>query len=446
MILNICESLREIGEMTCVTSAWCSRGQTQSEVVGHAKTEFSFIFLNRTSLVSNLAVYFLRWLDCFLSRVIFQGKAFVLNASGDDVKAEQKILLILHRLNKIKSQHRQVMKELHKHLTTQVDVVAKALSEYLKSYDVRARFTSWTLDDVPEADNSWEVTENNILKALRSRMKDILDQWEEDNQMFANARESLVQLFQQRFNFVEGELRNLQGAATADELNIPENDPDDDYLQLTTEAKIIIGVGIPIWVPLGLVALVIGVPVVGVLAIKSKVEDKSRIKKYERDKCAFMVEKSADYLDDVTKESKIKDFVVEQLEEAQLCLKQIEARIPELIEADELLYNQLRDERRSSREIQDLYQPSVDMASSIRGELAVFGFQEIHALDISSEELEWKENKSSCLSSGAFTTVYEGKLTRHGVEDTLTVALTVYNEILDTVNANQIMAKVERLR
>jgi len=32
------------------------------------------------------------------------------------------------------------------------------------------------------------------------------------------------------------------------------------------------------------------------------------------------------------------------------------------------------------------------------------------------------------------------------VEETLTVALTVYNEVLDTINANQIMAKVERLR
>ena len=28
MTLNFCESLREIGEMACVTSAWSSRGQT----------------------------------------------------------------------------------------------------------------------------------------------------------------------------------------------------------------------------------------------------------------------------------------------------------------------------------------------------------------------------------------------------------------------------------
>ena len=396
-------------------------------------------------MVSNLGVYLLRWLDCFLSRVVFQGKAFVLNASGDHAKAEQKLLSILHRLNKIKSQHGEVMEELRRNLKTQVEVAVKTLSEYLTSDGFRARFTSWTLDEVPKAEISWEVTINNIMKALRSRMKETLDQFEEDNQMFANARESLVQLFQQRFSYVEGELRNLQGAATADELDIPESDPPDDDLVFTTREKIIIGVASPIWVPLSLVALVIGVPVVGVMAIKSKVEDKNRIKKYEKDRCTFMAEASADYLDDLD-ESEIRHFVEEQLEEAQLCLKQIEARIPGLIEADELLYNQLRDERRSSKEIQGLYQPSVDTASSIRGHLAVFGLREIYARDISSEELDWKEDNSSRLWSGAYANVYQGELKRHGVEETLTVALEVYNEVLTTSNANQIMAKVELLR
>lgn len=116
-----------------------------------------------------------------------------MNASGDHVNAEQKILSILHRLNKINSQQGQVMEELQNNMKTQVDVAVKTLSEYLKSDDVRARFTSWTLDEVPKAENFWEVTRSNILNAFRSRMKDILDQLEEDNQMFENASESLVE-------------------------------------------------------------------------------------------------------------------------------------------------------------------------------------------------------------------------------------------------------------
>ena len=76
--------------------------------------------------------------------------------------------------------------------------------------------------------------------------------------------------------------------------------------------------------------MVIGAPVVGILAIKNKIEEKSKIKKYERDKCAFMAEAPADFLDDVTDETVLKLFVKDQLKEVKLCLKQIEARIPRL--------------------------------------------------------------------------------------------------------------------
>ena len=37
MTLIICESLREIGEVACVTSAWSSRGQTLKLAVGNVK-------------------------------------------------------------------------------------------------------------------------------------------------------------------------------------------------------------------------------------------------------------------------------------------------------------------------------------------------------------------------------------------------------------------------
>ena len=36
MTLIICESLREIGEVACVTSAWSSRGQTLKCLLDHA--------------------------------------------------------------------------------------------------------------------------------------------------------------------------------------------------------------------------------------------------------------------------------------------------------------------------------------------------------------------------------------------------------------------------
>ena len=365
-----------------------------------------------------------------------------MNASRDHDKVVKKMAAITDRLLVIEEQQSQVMEDLRIHLKTRVNEAVKKLSEYLKSDDVITRFTSWTLDEVPKAESSWEVTKSNMTKVLQSRLQEFIEHWEEDNQVFADTRESLLQHFQERYNFVEGQLRNLQGAVTNDDLDVPEGNPLDEGISVAK--KVLIGVTSPIWVPLTLVALVIGAPVVGILAIKNKLEDKSKIKKYEKDKCTFMAEMSEDYLDEVSNEFVLKVFVKNQLKEAKLCLKQIEARIPELIQADKMLCEQLRDETRSQEEIQKLYQPIMNEASDIRGHLAVFGLREIRAVDISDEELDWKEDMSSRLGCGSFATVYQGKMRRHDVEQT--VALKVCNEVLDVKNASVIMAEVELMR
>ncbi len=383
-----------------------------------------------------------RWLDYLLSRINYQAKAFVMNASRDHDKVVHKMALILLRLFVIEKQQTQVIEDLHNYLKARVDRAVQKLSEYLNSDGVRSRFTSWTLDEVPKAESSWEVTKSNIAKVLESRLREIIENWEEDKQVFSDARESLLQHFQQRYNFVEGQLRNLQGAVTNDDPDVPETTPSDE--SLSTAEKVVIGVTSPIWVPLTLVALVIGAPVVGILAIKNKLEDKSRIKKYEKDKCAFMAEMSADFLDDATNEKVLKLFVKDQLKEAKLCLKQIEARIPELIQADKMLCKQLGDETRSQEEIKKLYEPIMNEASDIRGRLAVFGLKEIRSVDITNEELDWKEDLSPRLGCGAFATVYQGKMRKHGVEQI--VALKVCSEVLDAKNASLIMAEVELLR
>ena len=411
-----------------------------------------FVFFTRSSgtfslnlfikIMYFILLFYCRWLDYFLSRIVYQAKAFVMNASRDQDKVATILALIIHRLLRIEERQTEVMEELHRFLKARVKDAVRKLGEHLKSDDVRNRFTTWTSDEVPKAESSWEVTKSNITKALNNRLREIIEHWEEDNHVFSNARQSLLQHFQQRYNFVEGQLRNLQGAVIDDDMEVPESIPADEGFTITE--KVVIGVTSPIWVPLTLVALVIGAPVVGILSVKSKIEDRSRIKKYERDKCAFMAETAADYLHDVTNESVLKVFVKDQLKEAKLCLKQIEARIPELIAADKMLCRQLGDERRSKTEIKELYQPVMDEASEIRGYLAVFALKEIRPIDICSEELDWKEDMPSRLGSGAFASVYQGKMRKQGKQQT--VALKVCSDVLDFKNASLIMAEVELLR
>ena len=375
------------------------------------------------------------------------------NASRDREKVLQKMTEILVRLMVIETRQSKVTEELNKYLKDHVDGAMQKLTDYLSSEEVNVRFTSWTLDEVPKVESSWDVTSNEITKVLSRRLREIIEQWEEDNQVFTSARESLVKHFQQQYKYFKEQLQNLQTAFISEHVRcVPQNVPQNVLLDedLTVGKKVIIGVTSPIWVPLGLglgvVALVIGAPIVGVMAIKEKMEDRKKMKKYQADKCAFMAKLSAKYLDEATNERSLHKFVREQLEDAKLCLKQIEARIPELIQADKMLCVQLIHETRSPKEIEETYQPIMNEGSKLRGHLAVFGFTEVCANEISSEELEWKEDASYRLGCGAFASVYKGTLRKRGAHQPMPVALKVCNKALDVTNASETMTEVQHLR
>ena len=204
------------------------------------------------------------------------------------------------------------------------------------------------------------------------------------------------------------------------------------------------GVTSPIWIPLSLVALVVGGPVVGIRALREKLQDRKKLNTYKQDKCAFMTKESAEYLNAANDQFVLRKFVTEQLREAQLCLQRIKARIPELIQADRKLCQQLIHQTRGKKQLLDLYQPLLEIASRLRGNLAVFGFKEVFGEDISRKKLDWQEDESHCLGRGAFAVVYKGTMTRNGSNQP--VALKVYSEALHATNACEILAEVEILR
>ena len=237
-------------------------------------------------------------------------------------------------------------------------------------------------------------------------------------------------------------MRNLHSVVISENAGGPAaNYTDSD---LTVTEKVVIGVTSPIWIPLSLVAVVIGAPIVGIMALRGKFQDNRKLKIYKQDRCAFMTKESAEYLDSVNDELVLRLFVDEQLREAKLCLERIKARIPELIQADKMLCQQLSDETRGKKQLLDLYQPLLNMASVLRGNLAVFGLKDVFGEDICCKTLDWQEDESHRLGSGAFGVVYKGTMTNYGRKQP--VALKVYSEVLHAMNACEILAEVEHLR
>ncbi|XP_067035404.1 uncharacterized protein [Acropora muricata] len=384
-----------------------------------------------------------RWLDFLLSQIIFRTKAFISNAFRDREKALVKMGKILQRLDAIETEQNKVMEELKEFLDREVDDSLTQLSHYLSTEDVKMRFTSWTLDDAPKAEMSWVATETKIEETLSRRLRDVIEHWEEDNKVFSKARESLLTHFKQRYNVVEEQLRNLYRVAFPDI-------PGDGGPVLDTDSGVTVGQMIfdgvinVIWIPFSLVAVVIGAPYKAIMALKEKWQHGRKLDTYKDDRCAFMKETSAEYLNRASDFTVLRGFVEEQLREAEVCLQRIKATIPELIEADKMLYQRLVQETRGKEQLLRLYHPLLSVAYEHRGNLAVFGFKEVFDEDISCKKLHWEEDESHFLGDGAFGKVYKGTMTKDGANQP--VALKLYNEVLHSKNACGILAEVELLR
>ena len=387
--------------------------------------------------------FILRWLDYLLARMALHTKAFIRNSSEDRKDVIDRMMFITNRLQSIERQQGTVSKELQSYLENKTDHAVSTLSRYLKSPDVIEQFSLWTLDDVPNTEESWELTKNYIQKALMRRLQEKIEEWEEKNHIFSDARASLIRYFQERFSYVEGQLRMLEGSVLAGDAVGSGSDPlaSDDF---SVAEKVIIGVTSPIWVPVSLVVPVGNVPVVGARSVKEKLENWNKIRQYNKDKCAFMAEASQEYLNKIAEEQHLKSFVMEQLKEAQVCLRQVLDRIPQLIEESKMLCQKLRDKNRSKKELKDFYKLLHEKSLQIRGEMALFGIKEVRTVDISCDDLEWQDDAP--LGRGAFATVYRGKLKIRGEDKPVDVAVKVWNEELTRSTASSFLSEAEILR
>ena len=387
--------------------------------------------------------FILRWLDYLLARMALHTTAFVRNSSEDRKKVIDRMKFVTDRLQSIEREQGTVRKQLQLHLQKMTDKAVSALSTYLKSSEVMQQFSSWTLDEVPKTKESWEITQNYIQNALMRRIREKIKEWEEKNHVFSDARASLIQNFQERFRYVEGQLRTLEGSVLAGGVTRSASGPpvSDDF---SVAEKVMIGVTSPLWFPIGLVVRVVGVPVLGAIAFKGKLENWNKTRQYNDDKCAFMSKASQEYLNEVVQEQHLEPFVMEQLKEAQVCLKQVLDRIPQLIEEDKMLCQQLRDENRSKKEVEDFYKPLHEESVQLRDEMALFGIKEVRTMDISCDDLEWRDHAP--LGSGAFAAVYRGKLKIRGEDKPVDVAVKEWNEELTRSTASSFLSEAEILR
>lgn len=339
--------------------------------------------------------------------------------------------VIRHRLDVLKEQQSRHLIDLRRRMDNTVLDAVQKLMAYLESDSVRERFSDWTQDEVPT------TFDGKVNQKFQKRLKGFIDEWEEDK--FKNAKESLVQQIQHHFNSFENQLSSLRGHVTGDFLGVPSIDPFPGGVSFLSRLYVKIS-----WVFHNLVFPFSGSKP-GYLPSDSKVSwrEIERNYKWFSDPRDAMKKLSEEYLRSAVKESVLKPYVKSRLKEAEQCLSLVETLIPEKIEADKKLLAELSSEQRSSEEIKGIYLPIRNDASSMREKLAVFGLRKASAAKICSKRLDWNQG-SYYLGAGEFSSVYRGKMMKHGGEQA--VALKVFKEVpLDKI-ASRVIQEADQLR
>ena len=364
---------------------------------------------------------------------------FVVNASRSNEETNQKMKEINHRLQAIGKDQKKVIKNLHGSFNDKVNGVVQQLCEYLSSKEVTEEFTSQSWDEFPYLDDlaGWKEAEKEITTVLSSQFQEIVKRWEEENQVFANARLFLMSMFENCYDGVQFELQNLQSDATG--IGISEKKTFRFHFSIARKAFMKIR----------------SVTVGTLLFIADKIDEvfDSELGYSVGDFCefdeeSFMKKASMNFLAKRRKNKELRRFVEDKLRVAKQYLDQIEERLPALVEADRELYEKLSrkllEETPFEKKTKARYQPIFVDGSQLRDQLALFGITDVCVAKIDREELDWKEEMSSRLGSGAFAAVYKGTMRRR--EEVTTVALKVCNGELNADNASEIMQEMKILR
>ena len=370
-----------------------------------------------------------RWLYKLQSRIFFQAKAHVVNATRSPDENKEILDKIVSRLEDVEIDQDKVIKDLRKIFNEKVDEIVERLLKHLSSKGVEERFTSWSLEEAPGG-GSWTEVEEKVNTLLSSRFQEIVDQWEEETKVFASARLFPVQKFQNCYDDVEFQLQDLQSDATdVDSGKQRFRFRISPFQKLEWVAKSVF------YTMVSLIMFELQSAYSQLTTLTKWVDLSSQV--LYKDLLSHV---SVSTLARIRDKNQLKSVVNDLLKDAKLYLDRIEARLPEMIKADRDVYEQLMKDKTD----QSRYQPLLHEVTQKRHQLALLGLTEVCALKIDREKLDWKEEKSSCLGHGPFGAVYRGTMKSNGV--VTTVALKVWNEALDLNNSIEIMEEMKNLR
>ena len=384
--------------------------------------------------------------------------SFLENANADRNATKRRLEYVVERLRKLQVEQESLKKDLKKQFETKMEEAINELISHLKLPEVVDMFCRWNGDDLPGGEDSWEVIENDLMKLMRNRLQDVIKEWEEETEKFAEARSAMVSYFLSKYNYLEGELRGLEIEVMHDPIEEKEGGSIGSrlvtwsYRSWTTGEKILAGLLSPVLVPTALAAALLSIPTVvailpaaGIVAITEKATGAFERWKYGRDRAEYVKNLSLKYLDKFTTRKELQPLVKDQLDQALSCLEEIQRRIPKLLDADVQLCGRLMKEEQSKKDVETQYKPKKEKCEWLRGELGLFGAIEIRSMQISWCDLQWDVSDDNFPQQNILPVgVYQGRISS-GRYPSQPVNMRVYQDLLTKDNVTECLA-VEKAR
>ncbi|XP_028400622.1 uncharacterized protein LOC114523788 [Dendronephthya gigantea] len=345
----------------------------------------------------------------------------------------ERMASIEKRIEKIEKQEQEVRKSMETRVQYQTKVLNGKLVGYVHSTDFETKLCTWVRSSSPPPGVDWETTKSNVKKAIDYKFKELLIQWEKESHVYDEIHRKLLDEFRTRLNLLEEE---LQGVDKAMHIVERQTDYTKNKSKIPTAAKVLFGATSPLWIPFGVAGLVFGIPVLGALAVRQKVDEKKKLDAYKKNPLDYLKRRSRKYLERLPK-LHVLQYAQRQMEHTRMVLSKYADQLPILIEADRKLVKQLTNETRSHDDIFKLYDPIQKQSARIIDTIIPLGV-ELCPATVNANDLDWKEESVSSLGEGEFSTVYKGKLNDAGGTESdisqMDVAVKVFTHPFDAPN------------
>ncbi|CAH1238238.1 MYO3B [Branchiostoma lanceolatum] len=381
------------------------------------------------------------------------------NAMRSREERQTKAREVLERLENFRLFTDRHIQKLAEDLARQAGDARKLLQTHLLSDETKAIIARDTLKKAPSLITSTthcDSVREQIAKLALQHTEEAMRSWDSSHQYFQNIEADIIKNFKAIFNLIEEKHhREIEQALNTDLKRGPAASAQDTGVVIEDEElgvleKVIFGVTAPIWIPVGIavgvLAAIVGLPIIGVQAIMEKRDkkavDKKFMKAYNEDREGYIRDITDQTVQELCETGQLKDFVDGCLERPTECLRKLKNAIPKIQEADKQMIEALENECRSQEELLSLYRPQFQECNTLQGKLALFNLKRLRQIEYNLDEL--LASKLHEIGSGGFGKVYKVQVKRQG--SLKEAALKITKEVVTEQNVIQFHNEEECLR